>query len=669
MLLLLIDSLIRLTYDRRMQMNFMAFPFAFAIALAVALPAQGAWTHSNPEHPVVAWNRTDFVYDSIRDELLLVVPQLSTTEIQVWDGVDWSVRSSTSALPIAGYKAAVHDPLRDRLVIVNDANQMIEWDGQTWSTVGSTPLSGPNDLAYDPVLQRVVAVSAAGVFHWDGSTWQAVPNSNPPHGFNWRGPHLAYDSANSLLVCVGSDNVTNLHSTMEWDGSSWAAYASWHPYLMRTVYAPSEGAVVGLRSVGSTFRWDVASHTWQPVAGGSVAGGVHPTAFAIGYDQQRQRLVLNDYSIPYTLEFLPNYSGPVTWVVDPNSGMSTLPAAVAAANPGDRIIVRAANYALAPGPNPHVIDKGLTIACDPGVRFPAVTISIPATSPQRLMINGGRFESVAVALATDIHLRDCAITERFDVVGSGLGSMSIENCAIGTGIHNDLGHVAVATIGGAADVTIDGSSIMGSDSYILDPFSWLVELPSQALRVANTATVVITNSNVSGGAESVSSFGSLAGAAALRNTSASPVLVLGASTLDADVAPAMGAVWLSQDSLWLGPSAPSVVIPSLSRITASTQAQVGQSFSVDAVLQPGHAMFLMGAFGRQSTPVSWSRLPLLLPPNEAVLVTLLTSTNSSSITSVPYQASLIGLLVWMQGVAIDAGFDLQFSNARSIYIR
>ena len=80
-------------------------------------------------------------------------------------------------------------------------------------------------------------------------------------------------------------------------------------------------------------------------------------------------------------------------------------------------------------------------------------------------------------------------------------------------------------------------------------------------------------------------------------------------------------------------------------------------------------MFLMGAFGRQSTPVAWSRLPLLLPPNEAVLVTLLTSTNSSSITSVPYQASLIGLLVWMQGVAIDAGFDLQFSNARSIYIR
>ena len=182
---------------------------------------------------------------------------------------------------------------------------------------------------------------------------------------------------------------------MEWDGSSWAAYASWHPYLMRTVYAPSEGGVVGFRSVGSTFRWDVASHTWQPVAGGSVAGGVHPTAFAIGYDQQRQRLVLNDYSIPYTLEFLPNYSGPVTWVVDPNSGMSTLPAAVAAANPGDRIIVRAANYALAPGPNPHVIDKGLTIACDPGVRFPAVTISIPATSPQRLMINGGRFERTA----------------------------------------------------------------------------------------------------------------------------------------------------------------------------------------------------------------------------------------------------------------------------------
>lgn len=84
-------------------------------------------------------------------------------------------------------------------------------------------------------------------------------------------------------------------------------------------------------------------------------------------------------------------SGQTQYFVDDNgpANFNDLPAAIAAASPGDVLIVRAGNYA------PTVLSKGLSILCDDGVRAPVLDITgVPAG--QVVVVSGLQTEELAV---------------------------------------------------------------------------------------------------------------------------------------------------------------------------------------------------------------------------------------------------------------------------------
>ncbi|MFH1107718.1 MAG: kelch repeat-containing protein [Planctomycetota bacterium] len=162
-----------------------------------------------------------------------------------WDGRSWTLRSTIGPSP-RGDLAMAYDDARGVVVLFSgyfddpaaDAPTMFgdtwEWDGVDWtlrSTTGPPPRSG-HAMVYDSA--RGVTVLFGGVsnncgeygceflddtWEWDGTTWTFRCTGGP----SWRADHaMAYDSGRDVTVLFGGVEYDILVAdTWEWDGGAW----------------------------------------------------------------------------------------------------------------------------------------------------------------------------------------------------------------------------------------------------------------------------------------------------------------------------------------------------------------------------------------------------------------------------------------------------------------
>ena len=155
----------------------------------------------------------------------------SSTQIQHWDGTQWTVITSpnvgTGSNRLFGIVAlndndvwAVGDSVAPDTGIEYPNRTLIEhWDGASWTVVPS-PNVEYNNLVRDNVLQGIVAVSANDlwafgyfaanpsgesgdeftlVLHWDGTSWSVVPTPDPTGA-----PTIVNDPLNAGVFTSGS---------------------------------------------------------------------------------------------------------------------------------------------------------------------------------------------------------------------------------------------------------------------------------------------------------------------------------------------------------------------------------------------------------------------------------------------------------------------------------
>lgn len=222
-----------------------------------------------------------------------------------WDGTRWRLRRSET-MPYGGqFKALVTDPLRQRLVLVNNPGpgcETWEWDGMDWQVV-TTRVSLPAlfgfAMAFDAARQRVVLFGGQSqssypqdTWEYDGLDWVQRTSATLPDG---RRDHtMAYDAARRRIVMFGGyRSSTEFGDTWTWDGDDWTLAATTGPehrtHEKAMTWVEDEQRVLLFDGYHSTtWAWDGTSWTQlQP------AVSPPPCAVpALGYDGARGSTLL-----------------------------------------------------------------------------------------------------------------------------------------------------------------------------------------------------------------------------------------------------------------------------------------------------------------------------------------------------------------------------------------
>lgn len=237
-----------------------------------------------------------------------------------WNGINWTLRTSTNAPSPRLAHAMAYDVARGRVVLFGgavgsgagvDSDETWEWDGINWIQLQPALRPSPRrgvDMTYD--LARNVTVLFGGgltasgtpvyddTWEWNGSTWtQRSPATVPPARWN---SYLVSDWARGNVVMFGGGvgaTPQYFADTWIWDGTDWqlrspAASPSPRRYG-GGAYDAQRGLVVifgGLTSGGSTnetWLWDGTD--WRNDASAPGPGG----RFAMGmaHDLVRNRNV------------------------------------------------------------------------------------------------------------------------------------------------------------------------------------------------------------------------------------------------------------------------------------------------------------------------------------------------------------------------------------------
>jgi len=195
-----------------------------------------------------------------------------------------------------------YDPGRDRVVaLLSDATW--EHDGVAWRRIVPTLL--PREryeyaIAFDgqrvlvhgggtPIGQSPPALD--DFWAWDGSVWTALSTANGPG--RRRGHAMAHDPLRNRLVLFGGTDMNGGFpgDTWEWDGTAWTAFAAggpsprvWH----RMVYDPGRARVLLVGGANNPFvhsdTWEWDGTVWTQLAGNGsfppriMPGLVHDTA-------------------------------------------------------------------------------------------------------------------------------------------------------------------------------------------------------------------------------------------------------------------------------------------------------------------------------------------------------------------------------------------------------
>ena len=223
--------------------------------------------------------------------------------IAQWDGSSWSALGSgmggdypaVNALAVSGSTLFVGGYFTAAGGIA--ANYIAQWDGSSWSALGSGILGG--DEAGPFVSALAVSggtlyaggdfdyagdVAASDLAQWDGSSWSALGSGisgQTPDGY---GPYV-----NALAVLGGTLYVGGDFSTVDgvaandlaqWDGSSWSALGWALNYEVSvlavsgsTLYASGESNFGSGNAVASIAQWDGSSWSALDPGTGTFSGG------------------------------------------------------------------------------------------------------------------------------------------------------------------------------------------------------------------------------------------------------------------------------------------------------------------------------------------------------------------------------------------------------------
>ncbi|HEB53341.1 MAG TPA: hypothetical protein ENI87_08820, partial [bacterium] len=225
-----------------MKATLLVVTISLGIADAAVAQLTGGWRQvPAPWHPAFGSNaRYDFAYDAVRSECVLIRAWGNfgaNIAIDTWDGSHWHTQStpqSPGAPATYQFQAAAHDPVRDRLVLIDYLGATWEWDRAQWTIAPATPF-GPRelDLCWDAGAQRIVTVLPSGIHQWDGTSWTPVAGSALPQSSPYSsGLQIARDETRNVLIACGVRQFGG-PLTLVWDGASWH-FAATAPRPTRT---------------------------------------------------------------------------------------------------------------------------------------------------------------------------------------------------------------------------------------------------------------------------------------------------------------------------------------------------------------------------------------------------------------------------------------------------
>ncbi|MBI1189411.1 MAG: hypothetical protein GC200_01845 [Tepidisphaera sp.] len=151
--------------------------------------------------------------------------------VAIWNGTSWSALGAGIDNNPPSRGAAEVDSvtgLADNSVIVAGniysaggvmTGSIARWDGQTWSSLGSTPFTDwSGSLAIDPISHDLFAAVGGSAMRWDGTSWAAVPGGVGRYNFS-------FDDAGNLYSATSGGILAR------WDRSSWTNFAFSNGYF------------------------------------------------------------------------------------------------------------------------------------------------------------------------------------------------------------------------------------------------------------------------------------------------------------------------------------------------------------------------------------------------------------------------------------------------------
>lgn len=168
--------------------------------------------------------------------------------VERWDGTSWHPYP-------AGHPPLIFAALQrsNGNLVVGGTSGIAEWDGSTWTSLGSTASGSVMELAETPdgdliASGQFTSIGGVGVNHiarWNGTAWQAIG-----FGLNGWGTALAVLPNGDLLAASVSTVFPNDSATlMRWNGVNWSralgpgAASAVNGYV-QTMLPPTDGVVL-----------------------------------------------------------------------------------------------------------------------------------------------------------------------------------------------------------------------------------------------------------------------------------------------------------------------------------------------------------------------------------------------------------------------------------------
>lgn len=300
------------------------------------------WTHVvTANAPFPHW-QTAIAFDVARQRLVLF-GGLSiyglVYDMWVFDGADWRAVGNVVNPAVRHDQVMGYDPVRQRLVMHGGRGPGFlfyrdtwEHDGTSWTPTGTEPQPlALHGMFWHPGRQRLLAVDFAGaLYEYDGSLWSLL-TSCPA-----RGPLAAYDAQRALLVAHNgvlgpsfSSPLLPSHELWEWNGA-WTRRTPLPP--------PATTAAMTTDHAGGRVLWYQDGATWVRDANGwrGVSTSGTPTNVGSGrmtWDIARNRAVLFGGGIPGAVPPRPAF----TWELDGTNWLARSTANAPSARDGTAI--------------------------------------------------------------------------------------------------------------------------------------------------------------------------------------------------------------------------------------------------------------------------------------------------------------------------------------------
>ncbi len=259
-----------------------------------------SWTVADDNAPF-SWSKGQMVYDSVRDQVVLVqAGNIYIGErVETWSWRDgrWSQLDGNGPTFRYNFHAA-YDVPRDKIVYYAAAGENLretwEWDGAAWTLASSNgPVTGVLGLVFDERLQRIVAYSRDSqvpqLWSWNGAGWDLV----------WQGSTGSMGSAGDVRLAFNrsSDRLTLIGSRVwEWDGTRWTDFGPAAPgdRKYQAVAYDSSRHVIALfggwrltnQQKGDYWTWD--GSTWSLI---NDDDNMKQEGSSMVFDERRGRMV------------------------------------------------------------------------------------------------------------------------------------------------------------------------------------------------------------------------------------------------------------------------------------------------------------------------------------------------------------------------------------------